>query len=152
MNTTIHIQRLGSNDVPQFQKLIALFGEVFGKGRQQSVNAAYLKVLLMNPFFVVYIAMKNGALVGGLTAYELPMYDYQGAEMFLYDIGVKEEFQQQGIGKSLLDNLKEQCQKNGVKELFVSVDEADQNALDFYHSTGGAPSKVVHFTYDLEED
>lgn len=36
-----------------------------------------------------------------------------------------------------------------MEEVFVQADEADDYALDFYHSTGAAEEKVVHFYYPL---
>ncbi len=71
------------------------------------------------------------------------------AELFLYDLAIKQKFQRKGFGKNLLLKLEEYCREKDIKIFFVAAHEEDTNAIDFYHSTGGQAEKVVHFNYKV---
>jgi aminoglycoside 3-N-acetyltransferase I len=145
------IQRLGKEDLLVFQSLIQVFQEVFKMENPKMGSEVYLKSLLENPKLVVFAVIREDKVLAGLTAYELPKYYSEDSEMFLYDIGVKSEYQRKGLGKELLKVLKEYCKQNGIGEMFVSAHEIDKHALDFYHSTGGKAEKVVHFNYEINK-
>ncbi|MES2777441.1 MAG: GNAT family N-acetyltransferase [Bacteroidota bacterium] len=145
------VQQLGKQDLLLFQEMIQLFETVFETERPVKAGATYLQTRLDNPGFIVLVAMEADLIVGGLTAFELPMYYAEKSELFIYDIAVDPRFQRRGIGKKLLLSLKEYCRKKGVGEFFVAAHEEDTHALDFYQSTGGIPGKVVHFDYDVEQ-
>lgn len=146
----IQIKQLESaQDAMLFESLLQVFAQVFEREDFMSPSMAYLQSLLTNKNLVVYVALQEGKVLGGLTAYELPMYNTEGVEMFLYDIGVKLEFQRKGMGKALLQALQNHCQEKGIGSLFVSADEEDTHALDFYRNTGGKEDKVRHYSYDI---
>ena len=151
MNKELKIRRLGKSDVGIFKEMIQLFQEVFEEEKQTKIEELYLEKLLEKPGFMVYCAISNGEVVGGLTAYELPMYYSKHSEIFIYDIAIKAEFQRKGVGRKLLSSLQVYGKKNNIEVIFVAVNEEDKHALDFYHSTGGKAEKVVHFNYDLDE-
>lgn len=90
-------------------------------------------------------------IVGGLTAYELPEYYSGESEIFIYDIAIRREFQRKGFGRKLLIILEDYCRQSGIKVMFVAANEEDENALDFYHSTGGKADKVIHFNYFFDK-
>jgi aminoglycoside 3-N-acetyltransferase I len=151
-NETYLIRRLGKEDMLLARQLIRLFKEVFEMEEEIEVSEPNLIRLLENPAFVAYAAMLKNKIVGGLTAYELPMYYAQGSEMFIYDIAVAPDYQRKGIGKKLLSELNDYCRQKGIAEVFVAANEEDTHALDFYRATGGAAEKVVHFTYFTAEN
>jgi aminoglycoside 3-N-acetyltransferase I len=148
MAADIKIKRLGKKDVVLFQELILVFEEVFESENLKTPKKSYLKQLFKNSGFVTFIALNKKEVVGGLTAFELPMYYYKGSEMFIYDIAIKTKYQQTGIGKKLLAKLQQYCKKNGIKEMFVAANAEDANALKFYDSTGGKAEMVVHFNFE----
>ncbi|MGP8216619.1 MAG: GNAT family N-acetyltransferase [Bacteroidia bacterium] len=150
MKAEVKIKRLRKKDVVLFQDLILLFGELFETEMTKTPKRSYLAKLLKSPGFIVYAAIHKKEVVGGLTAFELPMYYCKGSEMFIYDIAVKSKFQRMGIGKKLLAKLKNYCGKNGIKEIFVAVNAEDAQALQFYDSTDGKAKMVVHFNYNVK--
>lgn len=143
------IKKLEWENVSLFEKLILLFKEVFETETIQSFDEDHLNNLLQNPTFIVYVVSYNDEIVGGLTAYELPMYYLNKSELFIYDIAVKKEFQRKGLGKQLLAAITVYCKENHIENMFVSANEEDEHALDFYRSTGGLAEKVVHFNYSV---
>jgi aminoglycoside 3-N-acetyltransferase I len=150
-NEAIRIKRLDKDDVLFFQKLIQLFNEVFETKKTSNATKAYLKKQLGKPEFIVFTIFYDNEIIGGFTAYELPMYYSEYSEVFIYDIAIKHEFQRKGLGEKLLLALKEYCKQNGIKEIFVAANEEDKHALDFYKSTGGKAEKVMHFNYDMAQ-
>lgn len=141
------IRRLGADEVAGAQALFLLFQEVFEAETPTTAPEPYLKKLLGKPDFFVLAAVHQGETVGGLTAYELPLYHSAYSEMFIYDIAVKPTFQRKGVGKQLLSTLQEYCRQQGIREIFVAANEEDEHAVDFYRATGGDAEKVVHFSY-----
>ena len=146
---SIEIKRLTKEDLSNFTSLIELFNLVFEEESKIGSEVNSLR-LLNNSGFIAIVAIAENEVVGGLTAYELSMYYSDASEIFLYDLAVKPEYQRMGIGKGLLQNLKEYCIENGIKDFFVMAHEEDEHAIEFYHATGGKSEKVVNFVYDVE--
>jgi len=145
----IEVRKLTQEDVSTFKLLIHLFNVVFEEDESAMGSDVNLFKLLSNNHFVAMAAFYENDLVGGLTAYELPMYSSDKSELFLYDLAVNPEYQRKGIGKRLIHHLKEYCITNGINEFFVMAHEEDIQAVEFYRSTGGKSEKVVNFLYDV---
>ena len=141
-------KRLTKEDISTFNSLIDMFNLVFDEEPKIKSKAHSLKLLGRNDFIAMAVLAEN-QVVGGLTAYELPMIYSDYSEIFLYDLAVKPEYQRMGIGKKLIQSLKEYCIKNGIKEFFVLAHEEDEHAVEFYHATGGKSEKVVNFLYKV---
>jgi aminoglycoside 3-N-acetyltransferase I len=148
MSKDVIIKRLGKKDVVLFKELISLFNEVFEIKKHKSAKKTYLQKVLKESSFISIVAICDDKIVGGLTAYELPMYYSKYSEVLIYDMAVLTEFQRKGIGKKLISALKKYCRKKGIQYIFVPANEEDAHALAFYTSTGGKPEKVVHFNYN----
>jgi aminoglycoside 3-N-acetyltransferase I len=150
MNTltkNFQLKRLGENDLLIFQKLIQLFQKIFEPKNPIIPSESYLKTLLQKSGFVALVILHEDQIVGGLTAYELPMYYGEYSELYLYDIAVASEFQRKGLGKELLLFLKKYCKENNIKEFFVEAHEEDKHAINFYNSNGGKAERVIHFNF-----
>ena len=144
------IRQLTIKDLSSFKQLVNMFNAVFEEDEFITSSELSLARLLSNDNFLAIAVFSENEIVGGLTAYELPMYYSDSSEIFVYDVAVKPGFQRLGIGKALIHNLKEYCRRNGIKEFFVLAHEEDEHAVEFYHSTGGKGEKVVNFLYDAE--
>jgi aminoglycoside 3-N-acetyltransferase I len=107
----------------------------------------YIDGLLAQPGFWAVTAFWGGATAGGLTAYTLPMTVFEGSDVFLYDIAVRADRQRRGIGRRLVEVLREECSKSGIGTVFVLADDEDVHALDFYRALSGAPSPVTMFEF-----
>lgn len=143
----LEVRQLTQADLSAFTSLIHLFNRVFEEDESAIGGETTLLKLLRDKGFIAIAALYENELVGGLTAYELPMYYSENSEIFLYDLAVKPEYQRRGIGKRLIHRLEEYCIMNGISEFFVLAHAEDQHAIEFYHSTGGKSEEVVNFLY-----
>jgi len=148
---TLEIKQLTDANLPIFKLLINLFNTVFEEDQSNQGSDRNLSSLLGNSHFIVMAALVENKVVGGLTAYEIPMYYSDSSEIFIYDLAVDPQYQRMGIGKGLMQSLREYCLKQGVKEFFVMAHEEDEHAIDFYRATGGKSEKVINFLYKTTE-
>ena len=149
---SFEIKQLTNKDLAKFTSLINLFNTVFEEEHPSTGSTANSLKLLNNKSFIALVALTGDEVVGGLTAYELPKYYSDTSEIFIYDLAVKPEYQRQGIGKGLLQSLKDYCIDHGIKEFFVMAHEEDEHAIEFYHATGGNAEKVINFLYKANEE
>ena len=144
---SFEIKQLTKEDLSTFNSLINLFNAVFEEETPIVGSEANSLKLLNNKSFIALVALAENEVVGGLTAYELPMYYSDSSEIFLYDLAVKPEYQRQGIGRGLIQSLRKYCIQHNIKEFFVMAHEEDEHAIEFYRSTGGKSERVVNFIY-----
>lgn len=144
------IRRLVQDDVLALVSLTNLFSLVFEEHGPSVASETQLLNLLKSESFIALAAFSENTIVGGLTAYVLPVIYSDHPEAILYDLAVKPEFQRMGIGKRLINELKDYCVKNGIKIFFVMAEEQDEGAIEFYRATGGREQRVVNFLYELD--
>jgi len=124
--------------------------EVFNEERETLSND-YIDQLLSRDEFWAIAAFANDQIVGGITAHTLPMTRPETSEVFIYDVAVRHDQQRKGVGRRLVSELRKGAAANGIHHVFVSVDNADLHALDFYRASGGTPSAVTFFTFEKSD-
>jgi ribosomal protein S18 acetylase RimI-like enzyme len=78
------------------------------------------------------------------------MYKKAVSEMFLFEIEVLKNYRQQGVGKSLIQELKNICNQKGIKQVFVVTSRTNHSALNLYETTGGiADNESILFNFFL---
>ena len=147
---SLEIKKLDSEDV-DLAKLLFLFFQVDdGVENPTSAPDKYVEELLLRSDFHVVVALENGMLVGGLTAYELKKYKIEDTEMFLYEIGVEENHRRKGIGKGLIEFLKNICLKKEISEIFVATEMDNEPAKTLYKATGGNFEATAIYSFSLD--
>lgn len=146
---SIIYKKLGNQDIDHLNGLIKLYDDVFEMSDHTVLSSGYLQNLLLNESIIFFTAILDNLVIGGLTAHILPSTYFQSSEVYIYDLAVKTQYQREGIGRKLIETLKEYCITLGMKEIFVQADLEDQHAIDFYKAIGGRAESVVHFSYDL---
>jgi aminoglycoside 3-N-acetyltransferase I len=142
----IKTKRLALINKEEAQSLFTTMAEVFAEDCVP-LNDSYIERLLCRGEFWAVAALADGILVGGIIAHELPMTRSESSELFIYDIAVKPEYQRRGIGRRLFLALCEEASKAGIRDVFVSADDDDVHALDFYRNLGGVASPVTNFDF-----
>ena len=142
------IKKLTRNEGLLAKELIEMFGFDEESKNQTFSSENYVGQMLERDDFHVIVALQNGKLVGGLTAYEMKMFKRETTEMFLYEIEVAETHRQLGVGKALIECLKEICESNGIVEMFVGTEKGNLPAQKLYSATGEmADEDSVWFNY-----
>ena len=64
---------------------------------------------------------------------------------------MKEEFQNRGVGKSLINFLVEYSKSNNIQDIFVDTEQIDnEDVIAFYRKTSfDSEIKVLQYTYKL---
>lgn len=142
-----HIRRLAARDLPAMAGMLDLFATVFDDSTSYASarpDAAYLTRLLDDPTFLALVAEADGAVIGGLAAYELRKFEQQRSEIYLYDLGVAEAWRRQGVATALIAALQEEGARIGAWVVFVQADYVDPPAIALYEKLG-AREEVLHF-------
>jgi ribosomal protein S18 acetylase RimI-like enzyme len=79
-----------------------------------------------------------GVPVGFVSSVEMTHPD-KGTEMFLYELGVADPHQRQGIGTALVGALDSLARERGCYGMWVVTDADNAAALATYRAAGGGP-------------
>ncbi len=142
------VWRLEPDERDTARTLFALLADVFGEPHASRDDAALGELLSRPDFWALAAADDAGQLLGGLTAHRLPMTHHTGSALFIYDIAVRPDHQRRGVGHALMATLRALAAQQGITDVFVTADNEDQHALDFYRALGGEASAVTMFGFD----
>jgi len=146
--TSVTIQKLLSNDLQLVKELIRCWHEE-EQLQPPLPGDEYLTRLLTDGSFHLLVAIAEGIVVGGLSAYELPMLYESKTEMFLYEIGVSTKARKQGIATALINELKTICAARHIETIFAGTEADNTTAKKLYLSTGADEEQVAWFVYAL---
>jgi aminoglycoside 3-N-acetyltransferase I len=145
------VEKLTTNQIVEFKQLIEIFCDVF---EMESVITSdqYLGRLLANQDFMVFVVKVNNEIVGGLTIYVLHQYYQDKPQAYIYDVGIKKDFQRKGLGKILINEVNSFCFNHGFALSYVEAEADDLDAVNFYRNTNVSDElTAVHFTYQLNK-
>lgn len=135
------------------EALLTTFGEAFDEVETYSgarPGADYLMRLLGRDSFIALAALKDGAVVGGLAAYELHKFEQERSEIYIYDLAVSEAHRREGIATALILELKRMAAARGAYVIFVQADLGDDPAIALYTKLG-VREDVLHFDIAVTE-
>ena len=141
-----HVARLGAGDRLKAKRLFSMMAEVFEESHED-LGDDYVDGLLARADFWALAAFSGGDVVGGLTAHTLPMTRARSREIFIYDVAVRVDHQRRGVGRQLVQHLRQAAATAGVGDVFVPADDDDHHALEFYRALGGEAAPVTFFTF-----
>ena len=147
------IRQLTSDDVALMEAMMTTFGEAFEEVdtyTEARPSTNYLERLLGSKHFIALAALKDGAVVGGLAAYELQKFERERSEIYIYDLAVAAAHQREGIATALMERLKTIAATRGVYVIFVQADRGDSPAISLYAKLG-ARADVLHFDIKIAD-
>lgn len=100
--------------------------------------------------FHVFVAIKAGLVIGGLTAYTLPLFTRAETEIFLYEIGVQESFMRQGVASTLIEALNVFCREKKISTIFLCTELENKAAQALYEKMGGEKEIVAMYTFTMK--
>jgi aminoglycoside 3-N-acetyltransferase I len=141
------IRQLASEDIPLMEALLTVFGEAFGEADTYGASrpgGTYLQRLLGSEHFIALVAIMNNSVVGGIAAYELPKFEQERSEIYIYDLAVAKAHRRRGIATALIEELQKIAAARGAYVIFVQADIRDAPAVKLY-SKLGTREDVLHF-------
>ena len=148
------ICQLSANDLALMEELLTVFGEAFDEVDTYSSSRpsdTYLKRLLSSNYFIALAALKNGAVVGGIAAYELQKFEQERSEIYIYDLAVAAEHRREGIATALIQELKKIAVERAAHVIFVQADIEDEPAIALYTKLG-VREDVLHFDIATDDN
>jgi len=136
------------------EALLTTFGQVFNDMETYGANrpgADYLRRLLGGDTFIAVAALKGGAVVGGIAAYELKKFEQERSEIYIYDLAVAAEHRRQGIATALIDEIRNIAAQRRAYVVFVQADTGveDEAAISLYTKLGRR-EEVLHFDIPVD--
>src|SRR6185312_6493997 len=99
------------------KQLFILFERVFNGGdilADELPEDNYVADLLSQKNFHVFAAFSEGKVIGGITAYEMPMYMRKEKELYLYDLAVDAAHRRKGMATGLVGSVKSYAAANNI--------------------------------------
>lgn len=143
----VTVRQLGAAEVAPLRALMAVFAEAFEDDatyRDAPPPDDYLDRLLARDDFIALVAIADGQIVGGITAYDLPKPEQARSELYLYDLAVLETHRRRGIAAALIAALRAIAAARGAWVVFVQADRGDDPAIALYAGLG-TREDVLHF-------
>lgn len=149
---SITVHRLVSGDNLRFDVMLDLFAEVFDDPVSYSSarpKPDYRQALLARTDVVALVALAGQNVVGALVAYELPKFEQERSEFYIYDLAVAEKWRRCGVATAMIDDLKAIARTNGGWVIYVQADYGDEPAVALYTKLG-TREDVMHFDLSLD--
>lgn len=147
MTNEIAVRRLCPDDIAAMRALNALYGDAFEDRetyRADRPHDDWLTRQLGLPTVILLVAEQDGAIVGGLTAYDLPKLEAARSEIYLYDLAVDAAYRRRGVATALIAELQHIAAETGAWAVFVQADYVDPPAIALYTKLG-TREDVLHF-------
>ncbi|MEO0574997.1 MAG: AAC(3)-I family aminoglycoside N-acetyltransferase [Pseudomonadota bacterium] len=147
------LKRLGASDLSQLEAMLTLFGQAFDDpDTYDSARPSkdYHQKLLRNDLLIALVALKGERVVGGLTGYELPKFEQERSELYIYDLAVSAEHRREGVATALINEFRNIATARGAHVVFVQADYGDEPAIALYTKLG-VRENVMHFDIAVEK-
>ena len=82
------------------------------------------------------LALENSRVVGSLNGYALKHPDRREPAFFLYEIDVREECRNRGIGRALVNRFTAEARAAGAFEVWVVTNQSNGPAMAMYQHCG----------------
>jgi ribosomal protein S18 acetylase RimI-like enzyme len=123
------IRRLKAGDERAASRVAAVF-------KSAVLATAAAGRFLANPANYLIIAEFGERLAGFVLAYRIDRLDRPQGQLFVYEVAVLPEFQRQGIGTRLMEEIRRIVTDEHLMEAFVVTDRVNQSARHLFDRTG----------------
>jgi len=130
----MNVRLLGPGDEAVVARLVDEDVDFDLDGRGGGDAPADLVAYLADPAVLHWVAEADGEPVGHLHCTIVRLSYGPGRELLLYEIGVREAWRRQGVGRALMAAMTAWMDAEGVAEVWVLAD--NPGARDFYAAVG----------------
>ena len=107
------------------------------EGYDVDKNKGIFENIISNPDIELYVAECNKELVGLMTVGKpFKLFDQYEQEVGL--LYIRKDYQRNGLGKEFLNIAKRDVLSKGYSHFVISVNEKNDNAIEFYLAMGGS--------------
>jgi GNAT superfamily N-acetyltransferase len=138
----LDVKRLGPEDEALADEVAATFYDVDG------INAAFLA----DDRNYLLAGYMDGALAGFLVAYELGRLERGEPMTYLHRLDVLPRYHRRGVGRALVEKLKELARERGSFKMFVITSQANDAAMALYGITGGRVILEADVVFEYRPD
>ncbi len=114
--------------------------------KSATIDAKQATRFLANPANIVVVAQRDGQLAGFALCFLLDRIDRPKRQMFVYEVDVAPEHRRKGVGRELMEWVRDFVAKEQLMEAFVVGDAGNAPAAGLYQATGahidGGPATV----------
>lgn len=98
----------------------------------------------------LYLVLNGDEPIGLLSAYRFPDVEAGGELVYLYDIEVHRDKRRQGVGKALVNELVNACERDGVTLIWAGTDTGNLPARKTFEATGATLEGDAYVEYEWE--
>ena len=126
----IEYRRLSAADIDAVMEMNKSFREGF---IEQSCAAAFLE----DTRNWLFAAMEDGCVIGFAYGYALNRLDRKQKQLYIHEVGVREDRQRQGIGFAMMTALLRQCALENICKCFLTCYQNNAGANALYRKLHG---------------
>lgn len=141
MNTSVDIRILGPADAWVLKHVLP---GVF----DNPIDPRWTTEFLADPRHHMAVALVEGEVVGMASALHYVHPD-KPPELWVNEVGVAPSYQNQGIGRQLLQALFVRGRDLGCTEAWLGTEESNTAARRMYAAVGGKEEPMVYVTFQL---
>ncbi len=132
----IQIRSAQIEDLPELAKLFDLYRIFYGRSSEPDACRQFLEARLSKAQAIIFVAEVESQLVGFVLNYLQYSSVSMNQFMVLNDLYVVNEFRNRGIGKLLIDVVKENCQQNQHKGIQLETAKKNEPGNHLYPKEG----------------
>lgn len=149
----IAARRILPGEIAAFRKMNAIFSDVFGEPENYADHPpgdAYAHDWLANPANIAILGLVDDEPAGAIGAYVLQKFEQARAEVYIYDLAVRERHRRKGVASAMIAETRRVARECGAWTVFVQADiiPEDEPARALYRKLSHSEITALHF--DIE--
>ena len=125
----------------EFRKLnlldLKLVAQMENSFRSNFIVEENARLFLSNPNNWIFACIEESKIIGFAYGYELNRLDNQGNMLYIHEVGVLPQYQNQGIGFQIIKGIKSLCKVRGICRFFLITQQNNVPACKLYEKSGG---------------
>lgn len=136
----MEIKRLNVEDIDEVK-------DMFYNFRSKNTTHEKIERFLENNNNYLIACLENEKVIGFVLAYKLQRYDEKNDMIYIHEVGVLEEYRRLGIGKKLMEYVKDICKEENLSKIFLITNKSNIPAVSLYESTDGKEMEDDNVVY-----
>ena len=105
--------------------------------REHFIDGVSAERFLNNEKNWIFAAVRDGTIIGFAYGYELNRLDRNENMLYIYEVGVMDRYQRQGIGFAMMTELLRTCGQRNICKCFLTTYQNNAAANALYRKLGG---------------